>query len=127
MSLHIPFSELSSTDFPLSSLLFRSDLSPSDVAIIREVYDNDNSEDIFQMELEKALQVFLKLYPFRKKLFQCNLIIQIGCRTIVIEPTTLGSETASWINLGSYIKKTSLATGLISFTIGEKRTQCNLV
>ena len=44
--------------FPLSSsLLFRSDLSPSDVAIIREVYDNDNSEDIFQMELEKALQV----------------------------------------------------------------------
>ena len=69
----------------------------------------------------------MKLFPLRKELLQCNFIIQIGCRTIVIEPTTLGSETASWINLGSYIKKTSLATGLISFTIGEKRTQRNLV
>ena len=39
-------------------LSFRcSELTPNDVAIIREVYDSDNSEELFQMELERALQV----------------------------------------------------------------------
>ena len=27
------------------------------MAVVREVYDSDNSEDIFRMELERALEV----------------------------------------------------------------------
>ena len=33
------------------------ELGPSDTAIIREVYDSDNAPEIFEMELERALQV----------------------------------------------------------------------
>ncbi len=35
----------------------KSELGPKDVAIIREVYDSDDSDEIFKMELERALQV----------------------------------------------------------------------
>lgn len=76
-----------------------SDLSPRDVAVIREVYDNDNCEEIFQMELEKALQV--------------------GCRTIIIEPSGLGRNITWWISLGRLIKKVSLGAGLATLIIGQ--------
>ena len=36
-------------------------LSSTDVAVVREVYDSDNSEDIFRMELERALEVGIML------------------------------------------------------------------
>ena len=34
-----------------------SELEPSNTAIIREVYDSDNAQELFEMELERALQV----------------------------------------------------------------------
>ena len=40
----------------LRDFVFRQ-LSSTDVAVVREVYDSDNSEDIFRMELERALEV----------------------------------------------------------------------
>ena len=33
------------------------ELEPSDIAVIREVYDSDNAQELFEMELERALQV----------------------------------------------------------------------
>ena len=36
------------------------ELGPSDTAVIREVYDSDNASEIFEMELERALQVSLR-------------------------------------------------------------------
>ena len=36
------------------------ELGPSDIAVIREVYDSDNAPEIFEMELERALQVSLR-------------------------------------------------------------------
>jgi hypothetical protein len=33
------------------------ELAPSDTAVIREVYDSDNAQELFEMELERALQV----------------------------------------------------------------------
>ena len=34
-----------------------TELGPSDVAVIREVYDSDNAQELFEMELERALEV----------------------------------------------------------------------
>ena len=44
-------------DFSMISL---GELGPSDTAVIREVYDSDNASEIFEMELERALQVTLR-------------------------------------------------------------------
>lgn len=75
-----------------------SELSPSDVAVIREVYESDNSEDIFRIELERA--------------------IEVGCRTIVIEPAALGHETKAWIGRGRAVKHASLACGACAVVAG---------
>jgi len=72
-------------------------LSSTDVAVVREVYDSDNSEDMFRMELERALEV--------------------GCRTIIIEPSRLAMETRRWIVAGEYIRTTSAVAGCATFVI----------
>ena len=41
--------------------------SSSDLIVIREIYDSENAQEIFEIELERA--------------------IQSGCKTIIIEPT----------------------------------------
>ncbi len=81
----------------LGLTVFRQ-LSPSDVAVVREVYDGDNSEDIFRMELERALQV--------------------GCRTIIIEPNSLAAETRRWITAGEYVRAAAVVSGLGAFGAG---------
>ncbi|CAG4981020.1 unnamed protein product [Parnassius apollo] len=75
-----------------------SDLKPSSVAIIREVYDSENAHIKFEMELERALEA--------------------GVRVIVIEPEPLGEETARWIYVGNLLHKVSVYSGLCSITSG---------
>merc|ERR1712223_590391 len=76
-----------------------------DLVVIREVYDSDNAQEIFELELEKALQT--------------------GCKTIIIEPTALGEDTERWLSYGYYLYSSSLLTGLSSVFIAlywsEKR------
>ncbi|CAH4032032.1 transmembrane protein 11 homolog, mitochondrial [Pieris brassicae] len=75
-----------------------SDLKPSSVAIIREVYDSENAHIKFEMELERALEA--------------------GVSVIVIEPEPLGEETARWIYVGNLLHKVSLYSGLCSISSG---------
>ena len=37
--------------------VFYSQSEAEDLVVIREVYDSDNAQEIFELELEKALQV----------------------------------------------------------------------
>ena len=37
--------------------MFYSQSEAEDLVVIREVYDSDNAQEIFELELEKALQV----------------------------------------------------------------------
>ncbi|KAK9870496.1 hypothetical protein WA026_008053 [Henosepilachna vigintioctopunctata] len=73
-------------------------LHPSNIAVIREVYDSEYSQHGFSMELEKALDA-------------C-------CSVIVIEPSQLGDETARWISFGNCLHKTAVISGLTSIVIG---------
>lgn len=73
-------------------------LESSDIAVIREVYDNEYSQDYFSMELEKALDA-------------C-------CSVIVIEPSELGDETASWIHVGNCLRKSAVVLGIGSILSG---------
>ncbi|XP_037791798.1 transmembrane protein 11, mitochondrial-like [Penaeus monodon] len=68
------------------------------LAIIREVYDSDSAQEKFEMELERALEA--------------------GIHTIVIEPTTLGDETARWIAVGNCLHKTAVLAGFGSIVSG---------
>lgn len=68
-------------------------------AIIKEVYDGDNSPEIFEFELEKALE-------------NC-------CDIIIIEPTRLGEETARWIKVGNCLHRTAVFSGLSSICISS--------
>ncbi|KAK6625222.1 hypothetical protein RUM43_005513 [Polyplax serrata] len=63
-------------------------------AIISEVYDNENANEYFEIELERALEA--------------------GCSVIVIEPSRLGDETARWIAVGNCLHKTAVAAGMLS-------------
>lgn len=78
--------------------MFSSDLKPSSVAIIREVYDSENAHIKFEMELERALEA--------------------GVSVIVIEPEPLGEETARWIYVGNLLHKVSVYSGLCSIASG---------
>ena len=60
--------------------------------VIKEVYENGASCEYFESQLEFA--------------------IDSKINTIIIEPTKLGRETASWIALGDWIKWLSITTGL---------------
>ena len=44
---------------------------------------------------------------------------QVGCRTIIIEPSGLAMETRRWIIAGEYIKTTSAVAGCATFVIGN--------
>lgn len=68
------------------------------VAIIREVYDSENSHETFEYELERALES------------ECSLI--------VIEPTKLGDETSRWIAVGNCLHKTASLAGLGAIVTG---------
>ena len=115
------------------------ELAPSDTAVIREVYDSDNAQELFEMELERALQVrnlyFFKSHfggikkipwteaPYTETASMPHLnciydYLKVGCRTIVIEPTKLGEETAKWISIGNLLHKISLISGCGAFAVG---------
>ncbi|GLV38786.1 Pmi [Carabus blaptoides fortunei] len=72
-------------------LIEPSSLHPSNVAVIREVYDSEYAHEAFAMELERALDA--------------NVIV------IVIEPNQLGDETARWISVGNCLHKTAVISG----------------
>lgn len=76
-------------------------LHPSNTAVIREVYDSEYSQQLFSMELEKALE-------------SC-------CSIIVIEPNSLGEETARWITFGNYLHKTAVISGVTSIITGKMK------
>lgn len=78
--------------------MFSSDLKPSSVAIIREVYDSENAHIKFEMELERALEA--------------------GVSVIVIEPEPLGEETARWIYVGNLLHEVAVYSGLCSVASG---------
>ncbi|CAL4134000.1 unnamed protein product, partial [Meganyctiphanes norvegica] len=73
----------------------------SNIAIIREVYDSDSAHETFELELERALEA--------------------GTTTILIEPTTLGDETARWIAVGNCLHKTAVMTGFGSIFAASPR------
>jgi len=64
----------------------------NDYVIIHEIYDNDSASEYFESELEQALETCI--------------------RTIIIEPSKLGDETARWITVGNCLHKTSVLCGL---------------
>ncbi|KAG7196510.1 hypothetical protein KM043_018519 [Ampulex compressa] len=70
----------------------------SNVAIIKEVYDNENAHETFENELERALES------------ECSLI--------VIEPLKLGDETSRWIAVGNCLHKTAALAGFAAVTTG---------
>lgn len=86
-------------DLLLYNIIFYSDLKPSSVAIIREVYDSENAHIKFEMELERALEA--------------------GVSVIVIEPEPLGEETARWIYVGNLVHKVSVYSGLCGIASGK--------
>ncbi|XP_054710349.1 transmembrane protein 11, mitochondrial-like [Uloborus diversus] len=69
----------------------RDILTSMNLAIIREIYDGENAHEVFENELEKALEA--------------------KCACIVIEPTKLGEETARWISVGNCLHKTAVLSG----------------
>ena len=71
-----------------------------DVAVIREIYDGENAQELFEIELERALQA--------------------GCHTIVIEPGLLGDETGRWIKVGNFLHKSSILSGFCAIVTGKK-------
>ncbi|PSN41083.1 Transmembrane protein 11 [Blattella germanica] len=75
-----------------------SQLDPSQIAIIREVYDSENAHETFELELERALDA--------------------GCSIIVVEPSRLGDETARWIAVGNCLHKTAVLSGLGAIVTG---------
>jgi hypothetical protein len=40
-----------------------SELEPGDAAVIKEIYDSENAQEIFAIELERALQVLVQFFP----------------------------------------------------------------
>jgi len=79
--------------------LFRSPYTISDVTIIQEVYDSENANEKFEIQLETALDS--------------------GVKIIVVEPSRLGDETARWIACGNCLQKTALLSGLGVFCSGK--------
>jgi len=75
-----------------------SEADSEDLVVIREVYDSDNAQEIFEMELERA--------------------IQSGCKTIIIEPTQLGEDTERWISYGNYLRRSAVVAGMASIMVG---------
>lgn len=70
----------------------------TEIAVIREIYDGENAQERFELELERALEAAVPV--------------------IVIEPVRLGDETARWIAVGNCLHKTSVLAGLGSVLSG---------
>ena len=60
--------------------------------MIHEVYEHENAQELFENELDIALDA--------------------GIKTIIIEPSKLGDETSGWITIGNCLHKTSVLSGL---------------
>lgn len=85
--------------FYVHFLYSSSRLPPTgDVAIIHEVYDSENAQWKFENELELALDR--------------------GYKIIVIEPSSVGDETARWIAFGNCLHKTAILSGLSAVCTG---------
>jgi len=69
-------------------------INQEDTAIIREVYDNDNSQEMFEQELDNALEA--------------------GYKYIIIEPTQLADETVRWITVGNFLSQTAIISSALS-------------
>lgn len=61
------------------------------MAVIREMYNGLDAQELFETELDKA--------------------IEAGIDVIVIEPRKLGEETARWIGFGSCLSQTAFVAG----------------
>jgi len=73
-------------------------INQEDTAIIREVYDNDNSQEMFEQELDNALEA--------------------GYKYIIIEPTQLADETVRWITVGNFLSQTAIISSALSAGTG---------
>jgi len=88
--------------------LFRSsEDAAQDFVIIREIYENNSSEECFENELEGALEAKVKV--------------------IVIEPSKLGDETARWIYVGNCLHKTAVLAGVGCLITGLNWPDCGLI
>lgn len=76
----------------------------TEIAVIREVYDGENAQERFELELERALEAAVPV--------------------IVIEPVRLGDETARWISVGNCLHKTAVLAGLGSIITGSLQILC---
>ena len=65
-----------------------------DYAVVREIYNSENSSRQFEEELERA--------------------IDDEKTTIIIEPYQLGEETTRWIRFGNFLHKAAVLSGVTS-------------
>lgn len=68
--------------------------------LIQDVSDNGENQEGIEMELEQALESKTSV--------------------IIIEPVKLGNETARWINVGNFLHKMSVVSGVSSIIITFK-------
>ena len=94
-----------------------SEADSEDLVVIREVYDSDNAQEIFEMELERAIQVWQQNILYNLN-FLKSFILQSGCKTIIIEPTQLGEDTERWISYGNYLRRSAVVAGMASIMVG---------
>lgn len=78
----------------------------AEIAVIREIYDGENAQERFELELERALEAAVPV--------------------IIIEPVRLGDETARWIAVGNCLHKTAVLGGLGSIIAGLESRHENL-
>ncbi|XP_002165461.1 transmembrane protein 11, mitochondrial [Hydra vulgaris] len=72
-------------------------ISKPKFTVIREIYEKDyNTSEFLEEQLERALESKVQ--------------------HIIIEPVSIGDETTKWIQVGNFLHKTSVLTG-ISFLI----------
>ena len=98
-------------------MTFYSEADSEDLVVIREVYDSDNAQEIFEMELERAIQVWQQNILYNLN-FLKSFIFQSGCKTIIIEPTQLGEDTERWISYGNYLRRSAVVAGMASIMVG---------
>ncbi len=80
---------------------------PEEIAVIREIYDGENAQERFELELERALEAAVPV--------------------IVVEPSRLGDETARWISVGNCLHKTAVIAGLGSVCCGQCLTNISFI
>ena len=101
----------------INQMTFFSEADSEDLVVIREVYDSDNAQEIFEMELERAIQVWQQNILYNLN-FLKSFIFQSGCKTIIIEPTQLGEDTERWISYGNYLRRSAVVAGMASIMVG---------